>query len=110
MFIFFGSAYERPYKLTTQYSIYARIKKIVIFYSDSETLLVEAGNTFVETSFMKQSGPDRQGTDAALEQVIKRSKKGVKIKVGKCYNCGYLNSNNNFSTWMAAVGIKNLGP
>ena len=42
---------------------------------------VEAHDGFEETSSMKQKAPRRQGTDAALEQVIKRSKKGVKIKV-----------------------------
>ena len=42
---------------------------------------VEAHDGFEETSSMKRKAPRRQGTDAALEQVIKRSKKGVKIKV-----------------------------
>ena len=37
--------------------------------------------SFEETSSMKQMAPRGQGTDAALEQVIKRSKKGLKIKV-----------------------------
>ena len=42
---------------------------------------VDPSNGFEETSSMKQKAPKGQGTDAALEQVIKRSKKGVKIKV-----------------------------
>ena len=31
---------------------------------------------------MKSAAPHKQGTDASLEQVIKRSKKGAKIQVG----------------------------
>ena len=42
---------------------------------------VDPSNGFEETSSMKQKAPKGQGTDAALEQVIKRSKKGVEIKV-----------------------------
>ena len=37
--------------------------------------------TFVESSKMKINEPKKQGTDAVLEQLIKRSKKGAKIKV-----------------------------
>ena len=42
---------------------------------------VDPRDTFEETSKMKQNAPNSQGTDAALEQLIKRSKFGAKIKV-----------------------------
>jgi hypothetical protein len=42
---------------------------------------VDPRDTFEETSKMKQNAPSSQGTDAALEQLIKRSKFGAKIKV-----------------------------
>ena len=38
---------------------------------------------YEETSRMKGRAPQCQGTDAALEQLIKRSKKGAKIQVCK---------------------------
>ena len=37
--------------------------------------------SFEETSHMKMNAPKAQGNDAALEQLIQRSKKGAKIKV-----------------------------
>ena len=43
---------------------------------------VDPVDNFEETSNMKKNAPKGQCTDAALEQIIKRSKKGVKIKVG----------------------------
>ena len=46
-------------------------------YEDTPKSLYE------ETSCMKGSAPQCQGTDAALEQLIKRSKKGAKIQVIK---------------------------
>ena len=49
---------------------------------DDEPMNVDPADTFEETSNMKKNAPKGQGTDAALEQIIKRSKKGVKIKVG----------------------------
>ena len=36
---------------------------------------------FVETAAMKEKSPQAQGCDAAMEQLIKRSKKGAKIQV-----------------------------
>ena len=36
---------------------------------------------FEETAIMKEMSPQCQGNDAALEQLIKRSKKGAKIQV-----------------------------
>jgi hypothetical protein len=53
---------------------------------DDEPMNVDPADTFEETSNMKKNAPEGQGTDAALEQIIKRSKKGVKIKVGVFFN------------------------
>jgi hypothetical protein len=36
---------------------------------------------FEETAHAKGLAPQAQGTDAALEQLIKRSKKGIQIEV-----------------------------
>ena len=36
---------------------------------------------FEETSSMKKCSPQAQGNDAAMEQLIKRSKKGAKLQV-----------------------------
>ena len=51
---------------------------------------VDTGMSFQESSAMKHMARRGQGTDAALEQVIKRSKKGVKIKVVLLEDLSYI--------------------
>ena len=51
---------------------------------------VDTGKSFQESSAMKHMARRGQGTDAALEQVIKRSKKGVKIKVVLLEDLSYI--------------------
>ena len=43
--------------------------------------LEECRSKFEETATMKEVAPQGQGNDSALEQLIKRSKKGAKIQV-----------------------------
>jgi len=45
-----------------------------------EDIVEKTGSKFEETAAMKQKAPQGQGCDAAMEQLIKRSKKGAKIQ------------------------------
>ena len=46
-----------------------------------DDIIERVGSKFEETAAMKQKAPQGQGCDAAMEQLIKRSKKGAKIQV-----------------------------
>ena len=78
--IAYHSIHLQPHPSLLTLSLHTQ-NKIFISGTDAEPIPVDINNIFEETSSMKQNGPKGQGTDAALEQLIKRSKKGVKIKV-----------------------------
>ena len=78
--------------------------------SGYEPINVDSTSSFEETSYMKLHAPKGQGTDAALEQLIKRSKKGVKVKVVSVSvfisDCIF---GHFYSTWITEVGTRNSG-